>query len=175
VSHLKKTLKNYAILIPIACTLIYLDQWTKTLVRSNLAFGEAWTPWESLMPFIRVVHWYNTGVAFGLFQNLGLLFTILPLIISVIIFIYYPVLAGKDWLMRIALSMQFGGAVGNLIDRLTIGHVTDFISIGNFPVFNVADSCITVGVILMVFGMWLQERKENPKKDQDEEILKPDN
>lgn len=171
---MKKTLKNYAILIPISSILIFFDQWTKTLVRSNLAYGESWLPWEDLTSFVRIVHWYNTGVAFGLFQNLGLLFTILPLIISVIIFIYYPVLAGRDWIMRIALSMQFGGAVGNLIDRLTIGHVTDFISVGNFPVFNVADSCITLGVFLMVFGMWLQEKKENQKKDQDNGLLNPE-
>jgi len=171
---LKNTLKNYAILIPISSALIILDQWTKTLVRSHLAYGEAWSPWGNLAPFFRIVHWYNTGVAFGLFQNLGLLFTILPFIISVVIFIYYPILAGRDWIMRIALSMQFGGAVGNLIDRLTIGHVTDFISVGNFPVFNVADSCITGGVFLMVLGMWLQERKESREKDLGENLANQD-
>jgi signal peptidase II len=56
--------------------------------------------------------------------------------------------------------MQLGGAVGNLIDRLTIGYVVDFVSVGQFPVFNVADSSITVGVAILLVGMWLQERQE---------------
>jgi len=50
--------------------------------------------------------------------------------------------------------------VGNLIDRVTVGHVTDFISVGNFPVFNIADSCITVGAIIMIIGLWVEERKQ---------------
>ena len=56
--------------------------------------------------------------------------------------------------------MQFGGAVGNLIDRLTIGFVTDFISVGNFPVFNIADSSISIGVVVLIGGMWIMERKQ---------------
>jgi signal peptidase II len=56
--------------------------------------------------------------------------------------------------------MQLSGAVGNLIDRLTVGHVTDFISVGNFPVFNVADSSITIGVAILLLTVYLQERKQ---------------
>jgi signal peptidase II len=56
--------------------------------------------------------------------------------------------------------MQLGGAVGNLIDRVTQGYVTDFVSVGNFAVFNVADSCITVGVGVLILGVWLQERRK---------------
>jgi len=62
-------------------------------------------------------------------------------------------------LARVALSMQFGGALGNLADRFKLGHVTDFISIGTFPVFNVADANVTVGVALLVLAIILQERK----------------
>jgi signal peptidase II len=68
-----------------------------------------------------------------------------------------------DWIIRVALVMQFGGAVGNLIDRLTIGHVVDFISVGTFPVFNVADSNISVGVVVLLLGIWIQERRNKPK------------
>ena len=76
--------------------------------------------------------------------------------------------------MRVALALQFGGALGNLIDRITIGHVTDFISVGNFAVFNVADSCITVGVLVMIIGIWQKDRQE--KRDggsqmQDENLI----
>jgi len=167
---LKKTLKSYAVLFPIAGLIILLDQWTKSLVRLNLAFGEIWSPWQWLTPYARVVHWYNTGVAFGMFQDRSMLFAILNSIISIIIFIYFPRLTEGDWFLKIALSMQFGGAIGNLIDRITIGHVTDFISVGNFPVFNVSDASVTVGVGVMILGLWIQERKEKDHKKMTEGV-----
>jgi signal peptidase II len=161
---LKKALKSYSILIPIAAIIIVLDQWTKSIVRQNLAFGEMWMPLQWLSPYARIVHWYNTGVAFGLFQDKNLLFSILALFISVFLIVLYPKLTEEDWFLRIALGMQLGGSLGNLIDRLTIGHVTDFISVGNFPVFNIADSSISVGVVVMIIGLWVEERKEKQKK-----------
>jgi signal peptidase II len=166
---LKNRIKSYAVLMPIAGVVIGLDQWTKTLVRSNLGFGEFWSPWDWLSPYARIVHWYNTGVALGLFQDQNLLFTILVSIIAMIIFIYYPQLSEGDWFLRIALAMQFGGSIGNLIDRLTVGHVTDFFSVGSFPVFNVADASVTIGVGIMILGVWLQERKEKAQKIKTEE------
>jgi signal peptidase II len=60
----------------------------------------------------------------------------------------------------VALCLQLGGALGNLVDRLTQGYVTDFISVGTFPVFNVADSSITVGVIVLILAVWLQEKRQ---------------
>ena len=156
----KHHLKSYLILLPITALIVFLDQWTKNIVRANLEFGEVWSPVEWLTPYARVVHWYNTGVAFGMFQDKNLLFTILVLLISVSIFIFYPKLTEDDWFLKIALSLQLGGSVGNLIDRVTVGHVTDFISVGNFPVFNIADSCITVGAIIMIIGLWVEERKQ---------------
>ena len=95
-----------------------------------------------------------------MFQDRNLLFSILVFLISLSIFIFFPKLTEDDWFLRIALSLQFGGSIGNLIDRLTVGHVTDFISVGNFPVFNIADSCITVGAVIMIIGLWLEEKKQ---------------
>ena len=89
-----------------------------------------------------------------------MLFTILNSLIAGFILIFFPRLSENDWFLKIALSMQFGGAVGNLIDRMTIGHVTDFISIGNFAVFNVADASVSVGVAVMIIGLWVQEKKK---------------
>lgn len=161
---MKKALKSYSVLIPIAGLLIALDQWTKSIIRQNLAFGEMWMPLEWLSPYARVVHWYNTGVAFGMFQDKNLLFSILALAISVFLIIFYPKLTEEDWFLRIALGMQLGGSLGNLIDRITIGHVTDFISVGNFPVFNIADASISVGVAVMILGLFIEDRKEKQKK-----------
>lgn len=163
---MKKNIKAYAFLFVLAGLIIALDQFTKNLVRTNLAYGEVWSPWEWLMPYARVVHWYNTGVAFGLFQGMGLVFTFLPLIVVILIFIFYSRLAGDNWWMRTAIGLEFGGAIGNLIDRITIGHVTDFISVGNFPVFNVADSAITVGVCVLLIVLWKEEKKNSIKPAQ---------
>lgn len=161
---MKKALRSYSVLIPTAGVLIALDQWTKAIVRQNLELGEMWMPLEWLSPYARIVHWYNTGVAFGMFQDKNLLFSILALTISVFLIIFYPKLTEEDWFLRIALGMQLGGSLGNLIDRLTVGHVTDFVSVGNFPVFNIADASISVGVAVMILGLWVEEKKEKQKK-----------
>ena len=163
---MKKVLRDYLFLFPISGTIILLDQITKALVRTNLAQGEAWSPWTWLMPYARIVHWYNTGVAFGMLQGQNLIFTILAVVIAAAIFYYYPKFSKEDWLLRLALALQFGGAIGNLIDRITLGHVTDFISLGNFAVFNIADASITVGVFVMILGIWWKDRQETGNTDQ---------
>ena len=157
--NLKKYLPDYLYLLVIAGIIIALDQWTKSLVRINLAFTERWVPWDWLAPYARIVHWKNTGAAFGMFQNLSTVFTILPFIVVGLILFYFPQIPRQDWPLRLALSMQCGGAIGNLIDRLRIGHVTDFVSVGNFPVFNVADASISTGVAVLIIGMWIQEKR----------------
>lgn len=168
---MKKNFKSYLLLIPLSGSVILLDQITKTIIRNNLAFGEVWSPWEWITPYARFVHWQNTGVVFGLFQGQSMFFAVLAAIIATAILYYYPRLSQDDWPLRVALGLQFGGAVGNLIDRLTIGHVTDFISVGNFAVFNIADASITCGVFIMFLGVWWQEVQEKKRKsDLDVEI-----
>jgi signal peptidase II len=66
----------------------------------------------------------------------------------------------EDWTLKLAMGLQLAGAAGNLIDRLIMGKVTDFISVGSFPVFNVADSSITVGVIVLLLGVWIKEQQD---------------
>ena len=69
----------------------------------------------------------------------------------------------EDWTLKLAMGLQLGGATGNLIDRLLMGKVTDFISILRFPVFNIADASITVGVLVLLLGVWINERLEKMK------------
>lgn len=157
---MKKYIRNIMWLILVAAIIVVLDQYTKWLVRSNLALGESWSPWEWLAPYARIVYWKNTGVAFGLLQGMNVVFIVLASIVSLGIVYYFPTVSKSDWLIRVALMLELGGAVGNLIDRITIGYVVDFVSLGNFPVFNVADSCITVGVFILLIGVWVQERRE---------------
>ena len=157
---MKKYIRDYAFLLSIATVIVLLDQWTKHLVETLLPFGGSWSPWEWLEPYARFVHWQNTGAAFGMFQNLSIVFTVLAFIVSVAILYYFPRVPRSEWLMRLALALQLGGAVGNLVDRLTQGTVTDFISVGSFAVFNIADACISVGTVLLIFAVWNNERKQ---------------
>ncbi len=151
---------DYMVLCLFAGGVIALDQWTKSIVRTRLQFGEIWTPYEWLEPYARIVHWKNTGAAFGMLPGFSDLFTILAIIVAIAILYYFPQIPRQDWLLRLALALQMGGAIGNLIDRVTIGSVTDFISIGSFPVFNVADASISTGVAVLVLGVWLKERQQ---------------
>ncbi|MFN2113649.1 MAG: signal peptidase II, partial [Anaerolineales bacterium] len=164
---MKKYLKAYTFLLPISLTLIVLDQWTKNLVRDSLVLNEFWMPVEWLAPYLRIVNWHNTGAAFGIFQGMNTVFMVLAIVIITLILIYFPMIPADDFFFRLALSLQMSGAAGNLIDRLTRGFVTDFISVGRFPVFNVADSCITLGVVVLLIGMWIEERKtkHEPRAD----------
>ncbi len=84
--------------------------------------------------------------------------------VSIFIVIYFRHVPQHETLTRVALSMQMAGALGNLIDRIAFGPVTDFISVGTFAVFNIADSSITVGTALLILSMWLEERKERKAK-----------
>ncbi len=162
----KKLLKDYWLLILIAGVIIIIDQISKAYIRAHFAEGvDMWAPWPWLLPYARIINVSNTGVAFGMFKGLGGIFTILAIIVSIAIIYYFPRVPATDWTLRVAMGLQMAGAVGNLIDRLIQGHVTDFISVGDFPVFNVADSSITIGVGVLLLGIWLQERRQ--KRDQE--------
>ena len=142
---MKKYILDYAFLLGIASVIVGLDQWTKHLVRTLIPLGGSWSPWSWLEPYARFVHWQNTGAAFGMFQNFGLVFTILAFIVTLAILYYFPRIPRHESILRLAMTMQLGGAVGNLIDRLTQGTVTDFIS---------------VGTAVLVLAVWLAERKQ---------------
>jgi signal peptidase II len=162
----KKYILMYAKLLGIVGIVVALDQWTKWLVRQHIPFATQWLPdsLQWLMPYARFVYWHNTGAAFGMFQDGSLVFTVLAFIVIGAILFYYPHIESEGWLFRLALGLQLAGATGNLIDRLTQdGKVTDFISVGIFPVFNIADAAITVGTILLILGVWLNERAEKPR------------
>jgi signal peptidase II len=152
--------RHYLGLFLIGGAIIGLDQWTKYLVRTTVPLGGDWLPkslaW--LMPYARIRYWYNSGAAFGFFQEGNLIFSTLAVIVACLILYYLPRVAAQDWWLRLAMSMQFAGAVGNLIDRIVFKHVTDFISVGTFAIFNVADSSISVGVAILILGVWIKER-----------------
>ncbi len=128
------------------------DQLSKSWIRSNLVLGES-------MPetgFFRLGHVHNTGAAFGLFKDQILPLTIVSFIgIAVLLFLvllrnrHFSFLATMP--ARIALGLILGGTVGNLLYRLNDGYVTDFIAVGRWPAFNIADSAVVVGAILTAY------------------------
>lgn len=156
--NLRKWLLNYLVLFAISGSILALDQWTKYLVRTKLDLGEAWVPFPDVLPFLRIVHWKNTGAAFGIFPQASSIFTIVAILVSIAIIYYWSKIPSKQNALRLALALQLAGALGNLISRLTLGIVVDFIAVGNFPVFNVADSSISIGVTILVIATWLDER-----------------
>lgn len=176
---MKVSFRHYLTLFGIAGILIALDQWTKNLVRDNIPIGGMWLPdgWEQFLDYFRVVHWYNTGAAFGIFKDGATVFTVLAFVVSGVIIWFYSQVEEEDWFLRIALSMQLAGAIGNLLDRLFFdGRVTDWVSVGDFAVFNIADASITVGTGIMLIGIWILERREKQAQQESasEEGLEPE-
>ena len=131
----------------IALAAIVLDQATKALIRGWLAEGETWPAGFDL---IRLSHVENSGAAFGILQGAGPLLVASSIAgVAVVLVLLYVAPAG-DRLYTAALALVLGGAVGNLIDRVLRGEVTDFIDPTHYPAFNLADSSIVVGVIALI-------------------------
>ncbi len=139
----------------VSVAVIVLDQWTKWMVEVHLPHHAA----HPLIPgFLNLTHVRNTGVAFGLFASEGVaggswLLTLLGLAALTAVGVYFWYAPVKDRLLLIALSLVVGGAIGNLIDRVSSGAVTDFVDVyvglHHWPSFNVADSAISIGIVLM--------------------------
>ena len=143
-----------AVLFIIALLVVTADQLTKLWIRSNLPVGQS-------LPetgFFRLTHVHNTGAAFGLFYGQSFPLMVVALVGVVIILLYafflhrrFPSLDYR--LTNSALGLVLGGTIGNLIDRLRSGYVTDFIDVGIWPVFNIADSAIVVGIIIFAYSL----------------------
>jgi len=143
---------------------VSLDQISKSWVNSHLGLYET----IPLIGCLSLTHVRNTGSAFGLFANQAFLLALVSIVGLVTILLFYRYLSKSNILGILALSLVFGGAVGNLIDRMRFGYVTDFIDVrlwGDFhwPTFNVADSAITVGSIVLVIFIFLVFRKGDGK------------
>jgi signal peptidase II len=149
------------IMFLIATIVLILDYASKEIVRDNLPLYTYWAPFPQLENLFRITHTNNTGVAFGLFQfaSANLVFSIFVSIVSVGIIYFNHQLEPGNRLLRVALGLQLGGALGNLLDRFTQGGVTDFLDFGPWPVFNIADAAVVAGVILMAYVLLQEERK----------------
>lgn len=149
----------YSILVP-ALVVLFADQLSKQWVLNNLEFGEPWAPIPALRSIFTFTLVTNTGAAFGLFKDGGLFFTLLALaVVSGIIF-YERRIPLHPWWLRTSLGLMLGGATGNLVDRIRFGEVIDFIDFQFWPVFNLADSAIVLGVGLVAIYLWSSPKEE---------------
>ena len=139
----------------VALGVLAIDQATKYLVRTYMALGEGIVLIPILGGLVSLVHIRNAGAAFGLFPGAGTFFILVAVVVVIAIVFYQRRLEGDGVLLRLALGLQLGGAVGNLIDRLRFGgYVTDFIYVRYWATSNLADVCIVTGIILLGWQYW---------------------
>ena len=150
----------------IAGTVILVDQITKTLAVHHLD-GTA----RHLVGPFGFQLGYNTGSAFSLLQGGSWPLFVLDALLALVL--GWLAIKSTSMLIRVALSLIVGGAIGNMVDRATRGHgggVVDFITLSHWPTFNVADSCITVGAILVIVAMVL-DRGDGAEQEKDETVV----
>ncbi len=149
--------------LPLTIVVIALDQLSKLWILRHFA------PYERLhlLPVLDITLWFNEGAAFSFLGDASgwqrWLFTGLAFVVGAGVVIWMRRLRGRpQWLLSCALALILAGALGNVIDRLRIGHVVDFIlahwNNSYFPAFNVADSAITVGAAFLLFDAWRESR-----------------
>jgi signal peptidase II len=168
---LTKNKRRYLILPTVASLVLLADRLTKHLVRASIGPGQSVPLASWLTPVLQITYVTNTGAAFGLFPGWSQILIAIAVIVIVALVWYYFQLPDGQWLMHVALGLQLGGATGNLIDRLRFsGSVLDFIDLNfwplrQWPVFNVADSSIVVGVTLLTLLMvWEEWHGEQAKR-----------
>ena len=154
----------------LALIIIVIDQWTKWLAETKLTFHD---PVPVIEPFLNWTLAYNYGAAFSFLADAGgwqkWFFSGLALLMSLFLIIYLLKAPRKATLLSLGLAMVLGGALGNLIDRLLHGHVIDFIhvhyaDVWHYPIFNIADVGISIGVLLIVIDMlFLEKKREMPR------------
>ncbi len=151
----------------IGTAVIILDQLTKWKIEAVMPLYSSIQPYPNLHPYFELFHTTNTGTAFGLFPQAKWIFTLLAALVALaIVYINYQ-LPAQSMKLRLALGLLFGGGMGNFIDRMRIGHVTDFVHVNlrpllhplidipilDWPVFNVADMAISAGIGILIYIM----------------------
>jgi signal peptidase II len=142
-------------LILIASLVIIIDRFAKFLVFNNLLEGQSIGVVPKIFHITLVL---NTGAAFGLFKERNQFFIVSSFIVAALIFLYVIFDKEKDIFKLGALGLILGGAIGNLIDRLLFGYIIDFLDFRVWPVFNIADSAITVGSVLLLLRLFLLKK-----------------
>jgi len=147
----------------VAVIIVALDQWTKWLVVNNMELGERI---PLLDPTFALLSHRNRGAAWGMLEGQIWLFSIVTVIVIAGILYYFHKEAKGKPLFQLSLMIILGGAIGNFIDRLYLGEVVDFIDVlipiinYDFPIFNIADAALTIGVVMVMIVLFLEEKRE---------------
>lgn len=168
--------RNYlydVVMILAGALVVSLDQWSKAAIRQHFVPCDGSTYSPLVGQYFGLTCTYNTGAAFSIFEQgqTYLLFLLIGIALAVIIWLYIRYGTQQSLLLKISFGMILGGAAGNLIDRFLLGHVTDFLlfSIRSirfyFPVFNLADSSICIGIFLLILYFWLRPNPVKPSPD----------
>ena len=142
----------------VALAVVALDQVTKVMVAATLGPGQPSHRVEILGSVFAIRYVENRGAAFGVLRGQGAVLSLLALAVVAGLVIYYRRVAVHSPSLAIGIGLVGGGAVGNLLDRARLGYVVDFIAVGPWPKFNVADSAITVGVLLLAWRVLLPDQ-----------------
>lgn len=162
-----KTTSRPVMWLWLAVVLIVLDVVSKQWISGQFVLGER----LEVLPFFNLVLAHNSGAAFSFLDNAGgwqrWAFSALAVVVSVVLVVWISRLKSGQTLLAIALSCVLGGAIGNLIDRVTLGYVVDFIQVywndWYFPAFNVADSAVTIGAGLLILDAFLHPETDTAK------------
>jgi signal peptidase II len=149
--------RGYARAAAVLACVVILDQVTKHAVESGMRIGQV----HKLIPGLQLVDIRNTGVAFSLFSGGGTIVLVITLVALAGLTSYFALRPARR-LLWLPTGLLLGGAIGNLIDRIREGSVTDFIKLPHWPAFNVADMAITVGVIVLLYTIETGSRREAP-------------
>ena len=153
-----------ALLPAVATGVLLADQASKLWIQQQFAACDASS--RPLVPgWVAFAYTCNKGAAFGLLANETLLFVLIALVVIGVIVAYFRFLPANSPWLRLSLGLQLGGALGNLLDRLRQGFVVDFISVQAWPVFNIADVCVVVGVLILAYHLLLVQGQA-PLSDQ---------
>jgi signal peptidase II len=144
-------------ILAVAVLILGLDQLTKVLVVHYIPMGNSWAFWSPLARLFQFTFVTNTGAAFGMFPQLGNVFMVVAILVIGGIILFFHLLPAQNGWVKLSLGLQLGGAMGNLLDRINHGFVVDFVDIGFWPIFNVADLSIVCGVVILAYFLWDEE------------------
>jgi signal peptidase II len=155
------TLVQWVSLIAIALAAVVADQVTKHIVATNLRLGDRL---HVVGPFA-IRHVQNSGIAFGLFASATPAVIVVTAVAVAWMLAYFARSGARHPVLPIALGLVIGGSVSNLADRIRLGYVTDFLNFRYWPAFNLADSFIVIGVVILLGALVLAEREPRPARD----------
>jgi len=141
---------------------LLLDQFTKYLITSRMLLGESLPIFP---PVFYITYILNPGAAFGMLANRTTFFIVLSLLVIVAVLVMYRYLPKEKTLMTLAIGLVLGGALGNLIDRVRLGRVIDFLDFRVWPIFNLADSAIVIGALLIMIDIWRGDKVKQQRVD----------